>query len=354
MRILLLANLWHNAFLGLGVGLARGLRQLGHSVQWVHVPEAMHGVPWPMAEIEDLKPELGILFTNAFLPTSVLLTRRVQSEGGKIVSVCFDDPYDLATGLRAAAFSDLTLTAEKNALPVYRAAGHKAEWIEGWIDEGLFRPLFGDLHLPAMVDLVFVGMPIMPPRPSILPLLQDGTRQKGKTFRLIDGIPNWIQGTDLAHVLHTTRLALEIPRTEFTKGNLDMVACSYPSPRVHLYAACGVYQAFVTIPRPPTAPDGPDPRIAVLAQCYPDILVLPFDADAIISHLDEMREEERRERAESNYLRFKHGFTGLHAARSLLASAEKHGLLPSGKVPDSPGSALELLNSPFPAPAIKN
>lgn len=330
MRVAILANMAHNAFMGMGTGLARGMRELGHDCRPFHVADHQLGLPWVREELRDFGADLVCITAHMYLATLRWLVQAAteQRDGVVVCSLSYDDPYDLDSSLKVARFADCVLTAERGCIPAYEAQGFKGKVavMPAWYDEHLGQeaPDQGVADEFDRADVGFVGHAILTPRAEFFRRLTTEMNHRGMRLKMADGSQKlgtwaWVVGRELCTFLRGTALCLEYPRIEFTAGNPHKTPCTYVSPRVHMHAAFRNWQCFVQ------PEGGNEDRIAELHRLYPAIPVVRPVPDDVLDLLKATPAEERQRQVEDNFARFQACGTGLVAAKSVLASVRGFG-----------------------------
>lgn len=235
MRVALLSDLEAVPWLPLVAGVLEALEANGCTVELVRVGD----MPAVQLWLLERRPfDLAVTLPHAWIVGRVRPFLRVlRDRGVPVVSLTYDDPYDLAHGIEIAPHVDLTVTPEVLAADCYDQVGHPAAVLPPVVSASLHgAPLPRD----PLYDVFFLGGTHWTPRAAVLPKVRDWCTRTKRTYGEAAGTRRWITGPELGRVLSQTRLLLEIPRFSCpVRSNPYQVPCTYTSPRVHLAAATG-------------------------------------------------------------------------------------------------------------------
>jgi hypothetical protein len=219
------------------VGITRGLQLAGHEA--FAVP-AQPG--WLSAELVRRHDPAFVLFgLHRSLQPEVAAWRAALPASTALVAWALDDPYDMRTTLETLPSWSAVLTPEQCAIDSYQRRGVRCGLLEPTVDDLTYQAPEVGTVVPTLRDVLsFAHVRLGPTRARWLPAIAQKLRAAGRTVDDSAGQRRWLVGRELVQALQSSRVTLDLPRDEFTRDNPDGVPCTYPGPRVHLAAACGV------------------------------------------------------------------------------------------------------------------
>lgn len=226
-----------------------------------------------LLELLDYPPSLVFVFPHHDeLPrlAPFLAMLRATDPRPVVAACCFDDPYDMETGLALAHQVDFIFSPEPLCVDVYARNGTPAAALAPFVDPRMHNT-DGQAETRAeakrLYDVFHLGGNWWKGRREILPPLRAWCSARQLHYGECAGRSRWVFGRELSRVLHQVRVLIDIPRWDLpTRTNPEQIPCTYTGPRTYIAAACGTFVLHV----------GPRPDLELVfpgsPRCTPELL----------------------------------------------------------------------------------